>query len=188
MCGIAGVLRFDSRGVDREQPARMIATLLHRGPDGSGVYRKGPVALAHARLSIIDLTGGTQPMCTGDGMLWITFNGEIFNYLELRQELINKGHRFSTRSDTEVILNAYREFGEACVEHLNGQWAFALWDSADRKLFLSRDRMGVRPLYYACNAQSFLFASEIKALLASGEVNAELDLHILDDDRSPDGF
>jgi asparagine synthase (glutamine-hydrolysing) len=180
MCGIAGIVKLNGCLVDRDQPARMIANLSHRGPDASGVYARGPVALAHARLSIIDLSGGSQPMCTADERLWITFNGEIFNYIELREELLAKGHRFSTNSDTEVILNAYREFGEDCVHRFNGQWAFALWDSLERKLFLSRDRMGVRPLYYTRSADSFLFASEIKALLASGEIAAEIDLHALD--------
>jgi asparagine synthase (glutamine-hydrolysing) len=180
MCGIAGILRLDGAPIDRDQPERMISTLQHRGPDGKGVHIAGPIALAHARLSIIDLAGGTQPMCSIDRRLWITFNGEIFNYVELREELLAKGHRFATRSDTEVILNAYREYGEDCVQHFNGQWAFALWDVAARRLFLARDRMGVRPLFYAQNGGAFLFASEIKALIASGEVPAEIDLQGLD--------
>jgi asparagine synthase (glutamine-hydrolysing) len=180
MCGIAGILRLDGAPIDRDQPERMISTLLHRGPDGKGVHIASPIALAHARLSIIDLAGGTQPMCSMDGRLWITFNGEIFNYIELREELLAKGHRFATRSDTEVILNAYREYGEDCVQHFNGQWAFALWDVAARRLFLARDRMGIRPLFYAQNKGAFLFASEIKALIASGEVPAEIDLQGLD--------
>jgi asparagine synthase (glutamine-hydrolysing) len=119
-------------------------------------------------------------MSTTDGRLWITFNGEIFNYIELREELLGRGHRFATRSDTEVILHAYREFGEDCVRHFNGQWAFAIWDSQERKLFLSRDRFGVRPLFYTQTADSFLFASEIKALLTCAEVPAEIDLQGLD--------
>src|SRR5580692_3928731 len=158
----------------------MIASLRHRGPDASGMHLAGTVGLAHARLSIIDLQGGAQPMCTSDGGLWITFNGEIFNYIELREELLSKGHRFATRSDTEVILNAYREYGEECVHHFNGQWAFAICDTKERKLFLSRDRFGVRPLFYTQTADSFLFASEIKALLTCPEVPAEIDLQSLD--------
>lgn len=158
----------------------MIATLSHRGPDGIGIHCNAQVGLAHARLSIIDLEGGQQPMSIAGGRLWITFNGEIFNYIELREELIRKGHTFATRSDTEVILHLYQEEGEACVQRLNGQWAFAIWDAEAQKLFLSRDRMGVRPLFYTNTGASFLFASEIKALLACPEVGRELDLQALD--------
>jgi asparagine synthase (glutamine-hydrolysing) len=160
--------------------AAMTTALAHRGPDGNGVYADGPVGLAHARLSIIDLEGGRQPMSTADSKLWITFNGEIFNYVELREELIHKGHQFATRSDTEVILHLYQEEGENCVQKLNGQWAFAIWDATRQKLFLSRDRVGVRPLFYTQTKNCFLFASEIKALLASPEVDCELDLTALD--------
>jgi asparagine synthase (glutamine-hydrolysing) len=174
------LLRLNGAPVDRDLPCRMISTLLHRGPDANAVYVAGALAFAHSRLSIIDLQGGSQPMSPVVGRLWITFNGEIFNYIELREELIAKGHDFATRSDTEVILNAYREYGEDCVHHFNGQWAFAIWDADARRLFLSRDRAGIRPLYYTRTATSFLFASEIKALLASGEVPAELDLQGLD--------
>ena len=180
MCGIAGLLGLDEGPVDPQQLGRMISTLRHRGPDGSGVYVKGPVGLAHARLSIIDLQGGAQPMSTVDGRLWITFNGEIFNYIELRDELQAKGHRFATRSDTEVILNAYREFGDDCVHHFNGQWAFAIWDSDAKRMFLSRDRMGIRPLYYTRSGTMLRFASEIKALLACPEVSAAIDPQGLD--------
>lgn len=158
----------------------MIGTIRHRGPDGSGIHADRQIGLGHARLSIIDIAGGTQPMRLADRPLWITFNGEIFNYLELREELIKKGHRFATRSDTEVILHLYQDEGEKCVERLNGQWAFAIWDGTQRKLFLSRDRMGVRPLFYSRTADSFLFASEIKALLAHPGVTRELDLQALD--------
>jgi asparagine synthase (glutamine-hydrolysing) len=180
MCGIAGQLKLNGGPVDRDQLGKMIAMLRHRGPDASGIQVSGMAGLAHARLSIIDLQGGAQPMSTSGGRLWITFNGEIFNYIELREELVGKGHRFATRSDTEVILHAYREYGEDCVQHFNGQWAFALWDSEQQKLFLSRDRFGVRPLFYTQTAESFLFASEIKALLTCPEVPAEVDLQGLD--------
>jgi len=180
MCGIAGLLKFDGTQSDPHQLERMIATLRHRGPDASGIHVAGAAGLAHARLSIIDLQGGAQPMSTVDRRFWITFNGEIFNYIELREELVRKGHCFATRSDTEVILNAYREYGEDCIQHFNGQWAFAIWDATQRKLFLSRDRLGVRPLFYTQTAGSFLFASEIKALLACPEVPAEIDLAGLD--------
>jgi asparagine synthase (glutamine-hydrolysing) len=175
MCGIAGLLRFGGEQVDRDQLGKMISTLHHRGPDASGIHISGPLGLGHARLSIIDLKSGAQPMSTEDGLLWITFNGEIFNYIELREELIAKGHHFATRSDTEVILNAYREFGEDCVNHLNGQWAFAIWDTAEQELFLARDRAGVRPLFYAQMTDAFLFASEIKALFACPAVARQVD-------------
>jgi len=180
MCGIAGSISFDDRGADPRLLRQMIGAIRHRGPDGAGVYVDGRVGLAHARLSIIDIAGGGQPMPTQDQSLWITFNGEIFNYVELRNELISKGHSFSTRSDTEVILHLYQEEGENCVQRLNGQWAFAIWDAPRRKLFLSRDRVGVRPLFYTTAAGGFLFASEIKALLACPDVKSELDLEALD--------
>ncbi len=180
MCGISGVLRLDGGPADPHQLDRMIATLRHRGPDASGIHVSGAAGLAHARLSIIDLKSGGQPMSTIDGRFWITFNGEIFNYIELTEELKSKGHQFATRSDTEVILEAYREYGEECVHHFNGQWSFAIWDTVKRKLFISRDRVGVRPLFYTQTSNSFLFASEMKALLACPGVPAEMDLRGLD--------
>lgn len=180
MCGICGVLRTDGGARDPELIRRMTTTLRHRGPDEIGFYEDPHVSLGHARLSIIDLAGGHQPMQDASGSLWITFNGEIFNYLELRDELIQKGHRFRTRSDTEVILALYRQEGEACVRRLNGQWAFAIWDVENRKLFASRDRVGVRPFFYTQVGHRFLFASEIKALLECDEVERELDLVALD--------
>jgi asparagine synthase (glutamine-hydrolysing) len=175
MCGIAGLLKVDGSDAESSELRRMIATLPYRGPDALGIHVDGAAGFAHARLSIIDLQGGAQPMSTVDGRLWITFNGEIFNYLELREELVNQGHTFATCSDTEVILNAYSEYGEDCVNHFNGQWAFAIWDTKERKLFLSRDRAGVRPLFYTQTKDSFLFASEIKALMACPEVPREFD-------------
>lgn len=181
MCGIAGFL--GSPGGD-EAPedllARMIGALRHRGPDDGGVHVEDGIGLAHARLSIIDLATGQQPMSTGDGDLWITFNGEIFNYLELRRELADKGCRFRTTSDTEVILELYRAHGAACVERLNGDFAFAFWDRRRRLFMLARDRMGVRPLYMAHRNQSLFFASEVKALLAVPGITAELDPIALD--------
>jgi asparagine synthase (glutamine-hydrolysing) len=179
MCGILGKLTFDGSPVQKDQLCAMAATLAHRGPDANGFYCNGHVGLAHTRLSIVDLQGGSQPMSTADGCVSIVFNGEIFNYIELRKELFEKGYRFSTNSDTEVILNAYREYGEECVYRFNGQWAFCIWDASEQKLFLSRDRMGILPLYYTQGTHSFLFASEIKALLASGQVDPELDLTAL---------
>src|SRR5208337_2352314 len=180
MCGISGFVKLHGGLADPGELSQMIATLAHRGPDGRGLYSTNGIGLAHTRLSIIDLEGGRQPMSIADGKLWITFNGEIFNYIELREKLIQKGHKFVTRSDTEVILHLYQEEGENCVHHLNGQWAFAIWDATQQKLFLSRDRLGVRPLFYTQTADSFLFASEIKSLLACSEVPPEIDLTGLD--------
>jgi asparagine synthase (glutamine-hydrolysing) len=177
MCGICGVLNLNCSPADVNLIAGMLGTIRHRGPDDCGIYTSGRIGLGHARLSIIDLTTGHQPMQNADGTLCISFNGEIFNYLELRRELEQKGYRFSTHSDTEVILHLYEEEGEDCVNRLNGQWAFAIWDTKREKLFLSRDRLGVRPLFYTRTAGSFLFASEIKALLTSPEVSIEIDLH-----------
>ena len=180
MCGITGILNKRSGSPDQRLLQRMISTLRHRGPDDSGVYVNGPVGLAHSRLSIIDLETGQQPMSNEDGTLWITFNGEIFNYLELREKLEAKGHQFSTKSDTEVIVHSYEEKGEHCVSDFNGQWALALWDDRQKRLFLSRDRMGIRPLYYAELPDQFLFGSEIKALLQSPDVSREIDPEGLD--------
>jgi len=180
MCGIAGILRLDNGPVPADVLARMIAMIHHRGPDDHGTHAQGPVGLANARLSIIDLAGGHQPMANEDRTLWITFNGEIFNYRELRDALVRKGHRFSTSSDTEVILQLYADKGEECVHDLNGQWAFAIWDSRRRRLFLSRDRLGVRPLYYTLADHSLIFASEIKSLFAHPAVPRSLDLAGLD--------
>lgn len=175
MCGIVGILHHDDRPIEVALIRRMAAQIRHRGPDDAGAVVDGPVGLGHTRLSIIDLAGGRQPMATPDGSLLVTFNGEIFNYLELRQRLIGLGHQFATRSDTEVILHAYEQWGDACVEHFNGQWAFAVWDRRNRRLFLSRDRLGVRPLYYIAGANRFLFASEVKALAADPRVTLAFD-------------
>jgi len=149
MCGIAGIINFGER---RDTPSallikNMIATLRHRGPDEFGMYRDNYAGLGHARLSIIDLKSGQQPLCNETEKLWISFNGEIFNYTELREELLQRGHKFRTHSDTEVIVHGYEEWGEKCFERFNGQWAIALWDAEKRELVLSRDRMGIRPLY-----------------------------------------
>jgi asparagine synthase (glutamine-hydrolysing) len=180
MCGISGIANLRGSRTHSEQLQAMITMLAHRGPDGTGIHCDGPIGIAHARLSIIDLEGGKQPMSSADGSLWITFNGEIFNFVELRDALIQKGHKFVSRSDTEVILHLYQEEGLDCVKHLNGQWAFAIWDASRKTLFLSRDRFGVRPLFYTQTADSFVFASEIKALLACPGVERELDLRALD--------
>ncbi|MFV2066358.1 MAG: asparagine synthase (glutamine-hydrolyzing) [Pirellulales bacterium] len=173
MCGIAGMLRLDARVACRHQLGEMIAQLQHRGPDAVGVFVDQSVGLAHARLSIIDLENGRQPMQVGP--LTITFNGEIFNYIELREALTARGHRFRTQSDTEVILHSYQEYGPECVQQFNGQWAFAIWDRERQSLFLSRDRFGIRPLFYTHSRDKFLFASEIKSLFVHREVSRELD-------------
>jgi asparagine synthase (glutamine-hydrolysing) len=159
----------------------MLRMLSHRGPDDSGIHVENGIGLAHTRLSILDLPGGHQPMCNEDSSFWITFNGEIFNYLELKKDLLAKGHTFATRSDTEVILHLYEEKGEDCVQYLNGQWAFAIWDNQRRRLFLSRDRLGVRPLFYTQTGKTFLFGSEIKAIFASPAVSREIDFTGLDE-------
>jgi len=157
----------------------MLAMIRHRGPDAFGIYRDGQIGLGNARLSIIDLTGGLQPIHNEDNSVWIVFNGEIFNYIELRADLRKKGHHFYTRSDTEVIVHLYEQYGTACLEYLNGQFAFAIWDRGRRSLFLARDRLGIRPLFYTFARGVVLFASEIKALLTAPEVKAEIDPFVL---------
>lgn len=176
MCGVAGILELrGNQGPSLDVLHRTIATLHHRGPDGHGVHIEGPCGLAHARLSIIDLAGGAQPMLLDEGDLAITFNGEIFNYIELRAELEALGRRFTSRSDTEVILHAYAVWGDRCVSRMNGQWAFAIWDRRQERLFCSRDRIGVRPFFHALHDGRFVFASEVKALFAAG-VPAAVDV------------
>ena len=181
MCGIAGLFNLDGAPVAPGSLRGMIRMLGHRGPDHTGIYSQNGAGLAHARLSIIDLASGHQPMCNEDSSIWITFNGEIFNYLELKEELLARGHTFATRSDTEVILHLYEEKGEECVQYLNGQWAFAIWDNQRRRLFLSRDRVGVRPLFYTQTGKTFLFGSEIKAIFANPAVSREIDFTGLDE-------
>lgn len=177
MCGIAGMINVrDARAPEAETLAAMIAQLGHRGPDGRGFYLGPQVGLAHARLSIIDLPGGNQPMCNEDGSVWVVFNGEIFNYLELRAQLEARGHVFHTRSDTEVLVHLYEEKGESFVDDLNGQFAIALWDRRQRRLTLARDRAGIRPLFYAQDRERLYFASEIKALFASAALPRRIDV------------
>ena len=170
MCGIAGIFSVDSqRPVCINKLERMATSLNHRGPDGRGFYidRNYPgLGLAHTRLSILDLEGGAQPIANEDESVWVVFNGEIFNHVELRQKLKANGHRFRTNSDTEVLVHLYEEHGENFVDHLNGQFAIALWDSRLRKLLLVRDRPGILPLYYHAGSDEFLFGSEIKAILS----------------------
>ncbi len=179
MCGIVGIIALDPRAVvDRARLERMRDSLRHRGPDGEGAWLEGPVGLGHRRLAIVDLQGGQQPMRSADGATCIVFNGEIYNHARLRGPLEGLGHRYRTRSDTETILHLYEERGERCVEELAGMFAFALWDRRTSELLLARDRLGIKPLYYAIDERELLFASEIKALLAAG-VRPELDASVL---------
>ncbi len=168
MCGIAGIVSLAASAAPPTEEAlgRMAGALWHRGPDEFGLYRDSRAGLAHARLSIIDLSSGQQPLSNHDRTLWIVFNGEIFNYVELADELRSKGRTFRTKSDTEVIVQAYEEWGDEAFDRFNGQWAIALWNARERKLVLARDRVGVRPLYYAEHQGRLLFASEVKSLFA----------------------
>jgi len=176
MCGICGVVRFDPPEAVQERTLRdMRDAMTHRGPDDEGLFIEGNVGFGHRRLSIIDLSGGHQPMSNADGTLWVTYNGEIYNFPELRALLESRGYAFRTKSDTEVILHAYAEFGERCVDRFRGMFAFALWDQARRQLLLARDRLGIKPLYYAVSDGAFLFASEIKALLQWPRIRREVD-------------
>ena len=176
MCGICGIYHRDGQPVGRDALERMMSVIEHRGPDGHGSYLNGEIGLGHRRLSIIDLGGGAQPMTNEDDSLQIIFNGEIYNYVELRDELKQKGHRFKTQSDTEVILHAYEQWGFDCVSKFNGIFAFALWDIPNRRLFLARDHLGVKPLYYTELGDRFLFGSEIKCLLSDSECPRQVDL------------
>lgn len=181
MCGIAGILSRDGRSCTGETLRRMLYNLRHRGPEELGIYLGAGAGLAHARLGIVDLSTGRQPMQSEDGSKWIVFNGEIFNYLELRKDLSARGFRFRTTSDTEVLLRCYEEKGPACLDDLNGQFAFAVWDRRARALFLARDRVGICPLYYAFCGGDFLFASEIKGIFSDSRVPREIDPLALDD-------
>jgi asparagine synthase (glutamine-hydrolysing) len=176
MCGIAGIWSEPGAAPPRQAEIdAMVAALHHRGPDGRGVLIDGPIGLGHARLAIIDLEGGTQPMGNEDGRIQVVFNGEIFNYVELRRELKKLGHVFRTASDTEVIVHLYEQHGDDFVSHLNGQFAIALWDGPRQRLVLARDRVGIRPLYHARIGGRLVFASEIKALFTLPELPRRLD-------------
>lgn len=176
MCGIAGELRFDGALPARETIERMNARLARRGPDGAGFWSEGPIALGHRRLAIIDLSERSrQPMVDAAAGLALVFNGTIYNYPELRHALIQRGHEFFSDGDTEVVLRAYAEWGEACVERLAGMFAFAIWDMRRQQLFLARDRIGIKPLYFARTSRFLRFASNTQALLASGGIDTHLD-------------
>lgn len=179
MCGICGTINFGG-GAERQLAERMLRLITHRGPDELGIYADRHAALGHARLSILDLSGGRQPIHNEDRTIWITYNGEIFNYRELRDELVAAGHRFYTHTDTEVLVHLYEENGTALFGKLNGQFAFVIWDSRKRRILAGRDRMGIRPFYYTCAGNDLLFSSEIKAFLADERVSLSLDARGLD--------
>ena len=181
MCGFAGIAHFDPRQpVDVDRLRRMRDVLSHRGPDGAGLFIDGPVGLSHRRLAIVDVSSaGEQPMTNEDGSVWIAFNGEIYNHASLRPGLETKGHRYRSRCDTETIIHQYEEDGDACVEKLHGMFAFAIWDKKKQELLLARDRLGIKPLYYASTGSELVFGSEIKSLFASGCVRATFNEEVL---------
>jgi len=180
MCGIAGIYSsFGDLVPYRSSLKDMMWQIRHRGPDESGVLSSQKILMGSVRLNIIDLKNGTQPLCDASGRFWIVFNGEIFNYLELKQELLARGCRFRTESDTEVLVNLYAQEGPQCLEKLNGQFAFAIWDKHQQELFMARDRVGIRPLYYTRHNGMWAFASEIKALLAVPGIQARVNAQAL---------
>ena len=180
MCGIAGILDLDKQ-INKKDLHGMCEVISHRGPDGDGYYIDGSVGLGHRRLRIIDLEGGKQPMTNEDSTVWITYNGEIYNFKDLQKDLTARGHHFHTHSDTEAIIHAYEEYGDDCVEHLNGMFAFCIWDKKRKRLFLARDRVGKKPLYYYLSDKKFIFASEIKAIIQNKTVARNIDLTALRD-------
>ncbi len=171
MCGITGKLTYDAEPVSPQLLEAMTDAVLHRGPDAAGYYFGDGIGLGHRRLSIIDLATGDQPLANEDQSVWVVFNGEIYNFADVRQQLVQAGHRFRTRSDTEVIVHAYEQWGADCVERFRGMFAFAVWDAPAHRLLLARDRLGVKPLYYAETANGIVFASEIKAILEDPSVS-----------------
>ena len=182
MCGICGVFEPERQSaIEPGLVRRMADTLRHRGPDDEGIYTSAGVGLGHRRLSIIDLEGGHQPLSNEDGGIWITFNGEVYNFEELNRQYLSSGHSFKTRSDTETIVHLYEELGEECFAQLRGMFAIALWDARRRRILLARDRIGKKPLFYSWDGRRLLFASEIKAVLAAGGVSKEMDLEALSD-------
>jgi len=181
MCGICGKLIFDHDGVVEPGLIRkMLDTVKHRGPDDEGLHVSSQVGLGHRRLSIIGLSTGHQPLCNEDGSIWITFNGEIYNYQNLRRDLVSRGHIFKTETDTEVIVHLYEELGVDCIAELRGMFAFAIWDDRRRELLLARDRVGIKPLYYSHNGASLVFGSEIKSILADPEIKCEVAFSMID--------
>lgn len=176
MCGICGVVRFDQRPVERDVLARMNDSLAHRGPDDRGMHLQGPVGLGHNRLSILDTSSaGHQPMRNEEGTVWISYNGEVYNHAALREELEGHGHTFVSKTDTEVVLHAYEQWGAACLQRFNGMFSISIWDSAESSLLLARDRIGIKPLFYARLPDRVVFGSEIKAILEDPAVPRDLD-------------
>ena len=180
MCGIAGIYNTNKHSVQKPQLQRMCDIIQHRGPDDEGYFVQRNIGLCMRRLSIIDVAGGHQPMYSEDRTIWTVLNGEIYNFRELKRDLQSRGHVFATESDTEVIIHLYEEYGENFVDHLNGMFAIALWDRNLQKLLLVRDRVGIKPLYYAEGKGQFLFASELKAILAAGTIERDVDYEALD--------
>jgi asparagine synthase (glutamine-hydrolysing) len=181
MCGIAGICHINGpNSVSLDSIKRMIGVICHRGPDETGIYIDDHVGLGHARLSIIDLSSGLQPIHNEDKSLWIIYNGEIFNYPELKEDLVQKGHRFYTTSDTEVLLHLYEDMGPQCLKRLNGQFALAIWDANKKELFLARDRVGIRPLYYTILNNTLIFGSEIKSIFINENVPRRIDPMAMD--------
>jgi asparagine synthase (glutamine-hydrolysing) len=182
MCGICGIFEYERReNISEDVVHRMNQTMIHRGPDDGGVFVGPGIGLGHRRLSIIDLAGGHQPMSNEDATIWVLLNGEIYNYPELRTEMLQRGHKFATKSDTEAIVHLYEEYGENCFAKLRGMFSIALWDSRERKLILARDRVGKKPLFYAADAKRILFGSELKALLAADGLSRTIDNEALAD-------
>ncbi|MEW6096096.1 MAG: asparagine synthase (glutamine-hydrolyzing) [bacterium] len=182
MCGIAGIYNLNNEPVSQDTLKRMCDIIRHRGPDDEGQWVDGNIGFGHRRLSIIDLSpAGHQPMSNEDKTVWITYNGEVYNYIELRSELEAKGHCFNSHTDTEVIIHAYEEYGEECLNKFNGMFAFAIWDSRQNKLFCARDRCGVKPFYYYFDNQRFLFASEIKAIIENKTIEKKPNNQIICD-------
>jgi len=182
VCGIVSICHAEGQSVDRSLLERMTELLAHRGPDDSGVFTAGPFGLGHRRLKVIDLSAqASQPMSDESGCYWISYNGEVYNFKEIRQRLKSKGYSFQSEGDTEVVLHAYRAWGEACVEHIDGMFAFAIYDKAAQRLFCARDRFGIKPLYYFWSGELFVAASEIKAILCHPNVPLALNLPALNE-------
>src|SRR5215831_4889255 len=181
MCGICGIVNFKATdAVNPDLLERMTSAQAHRGPDDHGYFIDGNAGLGHRRLSIIDLSGGAQPIFNEDQSVAVVFNGEIYNYSDLTKDLVGHGHQFKTRSDTETIVHAYEQRGDNCVRDFRGMFAFAIWDRRHKRLLLARDRLGIKPLYYYCGPDFFVFASEIKSLFHHPKVPKEIDVHALD--------
>jgi asparagine synthase (glutamine-hydrolysing) len=181
MCGIAGKVNFDrSKSIDIEEIKQMTDSIRHRGPDDEGFYIQQNVGLGFRRLSIIDLSTGHQPIANEDESIWIIFNGEIYNYQELHDDLIRKGHVFKTKSDTETIVHLYEQYGTDCLKFLRGMFGFTIWDSKKQQLFCARDRFGIKPFYYYTDKEKFVFGSEIKPILKTVNIDRTLSYDALD--------